>query len=101
MAERAQPILSTMEPGQSAGLSISQRGEKYFLMHEGTRLGKLSARGEKTYRNLLKQGYTADRLLFLAAIRRDGSRESAEFQRLRDIDTWYTGPYQMILTKHQ
>lgn len=99
IAPRAQPILSTLEPGQSAGLTIRQRGAQYWIMQEQTPLGKLSAEGVKTYTKLLSQGYAVDRILFLAAIKRDGKQEAEKYQRLRDIDTWYTGLYQMILTK--
>lgn len=53
----------------------------------------------ETYTRLRSQDYALDRILFLAAIKRDGQQEAAEYQQIRDIDTWYTGLYQMILVK--
>ena len=95
----SQAILTRLKPGESEGLRLKKQGKHYTIFCHQYPIARLSARGANYYVAQLSQGYVVDELLFLASIKWDGRERAEEFSHLTEIDTWYTGLYQVIFAK--
>ena len=95
----AQPLLSRIEPGTSEGLELNDKGKFPLITWNQHPIARLSAKGAQYYAEQRAQGYEVEKILFLASICWDGKSEAEEYKRLRDVDTWYTGLFQMILNR--
>ena len=99
VVEHAQPLLNRLEPGTSAGFRLNDRGKTPVITWNHRPIARLSAKGVKYYTEQRARGYTVEKILFLAAIRWDSRTAPEEYQQLQDLESWYTGLFQIVLNK--
>ena len=99
--KHAQPLLNRIEPGASEGFGLNDRGKFPIITWNQHPIARLSAKGAKYYAEQRAQGFAVEKILFLASICWDGKAEAEEYKRLREVDTWYTGLFQIILDRKE
>ena len=95
----AQRYLTQAEPGSSDKLQIRENGKVPSITWNNRPIAKFSTRGAQQYAALRRQGYVAEKILFLAAIHWKRREDSKNSFHEPDVENWYTGLFQIVLAK--
>ncbi len=98
--KKAQPILQSLEPGNTTGLNLKKSGNKFTFLYKNYPIARLSAQASAYYTEKLEQGYTFEKILFLASIKWKADEDPDQSTSIEALKSWYTGLFQIILTKN-
>lgn len=99
--QKAQPILEQLEPGHSGGLALRKTGTRFNFFYDRHPIARLSAQAADYYSEKISQGYVAEKIIFLASIKRHADQEQQSFNSIEMLESWYTGLFQIILIKNE
>jgi ATP-dependent DNA helicase RecQ len=97
--KKAQPILQSLEPGISTGITLKQNGNKFTFFYKNYPIAKFSAQGAMYYNEKLSQGYDIEKITYLASIRWWADEDQDQKQSVEILKSWYTGLFQIVLIK--
>ena len=98
--KNAQPILEKLEPGNSNGLTLSQNGNKFDFLYKNYPIARLSSQASEYYTEKISQGYTVEKVIFLASIKWQADEDQDQSLRTEALKSWYTGLFQIVLIKN-
>jgi ATP-dependent DNA helicase RecQ len=98
--KKAQPILQSLEPGNTTGLDLKKSGNKFTFLYKNYPIARLSSQATAYYAEKLEQGYTFEKILFLASIKWKADEDQDQSTSIEAFKSWYTGLFQIILTKN-
>ncbi|MCP4399294.1 MAG: hypothetical protein GY801_18580 [bacterium] len=88
-------------PGSSAGLQIRESGKTTSITWNSRPIAKLSSNGARYYAEKRRQGYVAEKILFLAAIHWKKQEGTEEYQHEGEAESWFTGLFQIVFAKER
>ncbi|HKK33012.1 MAG TPA: RecQ family ATP-dependent DNA helicase [Desulfomicrobiaceae bacterium] len=95
----ALPLIQNMEPGQRQTLQVRENRDTVEVTTGGKVVCRLSARGVRNFREYIRQGYTVEKVIFLANIHRRRSEDDAYAAR-ETISAWDVPLFQILFRKN-
>lgn len=97
--KKAQKILQNLEPGNSNGLRLEHRGDKFTFYLGKVPFARLSNQASLFYTKKLADGYTIEKIIFLASVKWHQNEDEALNKGFEILKSWYTGLFQIVLIK--
>ncbi|MFC1882824.1 ATP-dependent helicase, partial [Thermodesulfobacteriota bacterium] len=98
--KNAQPLLEKLEPGNSNRLILKQNDERFTFFNDKYPIARLSSQASEYYTEKISQGYTVEKLIFLASVKWYADEDQDPSQSIEALKSWYTGLFQIVLIKN-